>query len=322
MVSANDTYNNGTTINWNWYFMVDGFRFYYPICWEPKSFPVVSPFMFITFALITGYVLMNLVFAAVTTGVQERLDELEAEEIRLVEQDIEQENMLKMRSNNKDDQNNSTSTSSMQLSKRISETNAYKSLFFNKIKEKKQEELRSNPNIVELKLKNLWVMKKLHHVKQGQEHEHGHHLHDHEHENIAHRTFQEHLFCMFQEYCRFITLSTAYYWILNLLVIAAALSQLIKLEYEAGEAQDPGISGYLDTSQYAFQVLFTIDLFLRIMSVTPVLSSTFFMQPWNQFDMIIVAVLWIPLFFSADGKVIRKCLCSLIQSSILCEMNL
>lgn len=56
--------------------------FYLPVCVEPSQQRFVSMALFFSFIVIVGFVLMSLTIAAVTAGINDRLDNLQKEELR------------------------------------------------------------------------------------------------------------------------------------------------------------------------------------------------------------------------------------------------
>jgi hypothetical protein len=57
-------------------------HFYLPVCAAPRAQAMVSMTLFFTFVVIVGFVLMSLTIAAVTAGINDRLDNLQKEELR------------------------------------------------------------------------------------------------------------------------------------------------------------------------------------------------------------------------------------------------
>ena len=57
-------------------------HFYLPVCSDPRQQRLVSMVIFFSFMVIVGFVLMSLTIAAVTAGINDRLDNLQKEELR------------------------------------------------------------------------------------------------------------------------------------------------------------------------------------------------------------------------------------------------
>ena len=57
-------------------------HFYLPVCTAPTQQRFVSIVLFFTFIVVVGFILMSLTIAAVTAGINDRLDNLQKEELR------------------------------------------------------------------------------------------------------------------------------------------------------------------------------------------------------------------------------------------------
>lgn len=57
-------------------------HFYLPVCTNPSKQKIISIVIFLTFIVIVAFVLMSLTIAAVTAGINDRLDNLQKEELR------------------------------------------------------------------------------------------------------------------------------------------------------------------------------------------------------------------------------------------------
>ena len=60
-------------------FKAYGGEMFLPICTQPEQFPILASSIFITFILVCGFILVSLTLAAVTLGINERIDEIKSE---------------------------------------------------------------------------------------------------------------------------------------------------------------------------------------------------------------------------------------------------
>ena len=72
------------------YIIVHGARLYMPVCYEPSKQPLLSFCVFVSYVVITSFILFNLTVAAVTTGIKDRLSQLKRQ---MAAEDHEQKNM-------------------------------------------------------------------------------------------------------------------------------------------------------------------------------------------------------------------------------------
>ena len=49
---------------------------YMPLCYSPKAYPIISPILFMSFVVMAGFILISLTVAVVTSGINDRLEEL------------------------------------------------------------------------------------------------------------------------------------------------------------------------------------------------------------------------------------------------------
>ena len=52
-----------------------------PVCDKPEAQPIAATVIFVTFIILCGLILINLTIAAVTAGINDRLDELRKEDL-------------------------------------------------------------------------------------------------------------------------------------------------------------------------------------------------------------------------------------------------
>lgn len=286
--------SNGTD-GGDYYYKLRYGRMFLPICTNPRAQPVLSSIVFITFITLCGFILINITIAAVAAGINDRLDALRREDLE-VEMGIHPALSV---------------LSSVQLSRPtlLTDSNMLLLLMQQVWKEheeysKKMARLSTADKIAKTKEKNqelaLTAMQKgslSHQIEHLSATNHGEHgrveslesveMHDTAHEDSIYSK----LFLCEWRYqsmlMRDLTGHLSYHILVAFLVILAAFTEMLVL-------QKASSSSYAEKVQIMLQILFTLDLYCRIVATYPNYPS-FFKNRWNAFDVAVVAVTWIPI---------------------------
>ena len=73
-------------------------RMFMPLCSHPESFPVLAPILFISFVVVAGFILVSLTVAVVTSGINDRLEELRGKEEKRTNQKLKKADMYRKES--------------------------------------------------------------------------------------------------------------------------------------------------------------------------------------------------------------------------------
>lgn len=68
---------------------------YMPVCHSPKASPILSPLLFMSFVIVVGFILISLTIAVVTSGINDRLDELKENDEVVVNKELLRINQLR-----------------------------------------------------------------------------------------------------------------------------------------------------------------------------------------------------------------------------------
>jgi hypothetical protein len=290
-------------------------HFYLPVCYSPIGRPAVSSLVFVLFILVCGFILVSLTVAFVTTGINTKLSHLkeveEAEETKMENESVKSgktggvlhglrrksvlQNAIRSGILNSEESDKSISSSmSVQQDTQIEKT---PSLLYNS----NQPAKAVDPDTLRALLLEVWSQKGGGILKKEQE--------DTDKPGSPSATSAkkrkgklEKFFLWLGVKMKTITSNRYYNYVMFTAIVFAAIIEILSLENK--------ISAYAANScSIGIQIVFTIDLLIKLAATAPK-YSLFIDDAWNNFDILIVLLLWIPVVVvgsSANDKYFGKC---------------
>ena len=298
-------------------------RMILPVCNNPEAQPVLSIILFISFITLCGFILINITIAAVTAGINDRLDELRKE-------DLENEMIGHMISHIQAKSSTVLTDPAMLLmlmkqvwkehddyAKRMSrlDTNEREAEKRKRERQERRDNLRQQVSAAAPARKGSASIGQgpLAHkgsldMQDSFDFDQDHELHNCRHIGL--------LICdlRYQSmFMRDLTGHMSYTIFVAGLVVMAALTEMWTLQY-------PETKNNAEYVLLALQILFTMDLYCKVIATYPN-YQLFFKNGWSLFDTVLVIATWAPVLtmgmHGQGTKVIGMWGCSAVTSNLI-----
>jgi hypothetical protein len=283
----------------DYYYKLRFGKMFLPVCTNPKAQPILSSVMFITFIILCGFILINITIAAVTAGINDRLDELRREDL---EHEMGVHRAVSQLSNVELNRPTLLTDPDMLLllmqqvwkehdeyAKKMARLNTNERAD----KQKKEEEASKRKISTNQVAPPPPSTEQASLVLKG----HGHISHESFDFNDTEDGNQVHWWLFLCEwryqsmFMRDLTGHLSYHMLVAFLVLVAAATEMIVLQRDDSSA-------YAEKIQIALQLLFSLDLYCSIIATYPN-YPIFFKSRWNVFDAVLVLLTWIPVINTA-----------------------
>ncbi|CAE7656312.1 CACNA1F [Symbiodinium microadriaticum] len=277
-------------------------RMVLPVCNHPEAQPVLSTILFITFITLCGFILINITIAAVTAGINDRLDELRKE-------DLEEEMMGRMISGLSSMPNKSSTilTDPAMLLMLMKQVWKEHDDYAKKMARLSAGELEAERKKRERQEKRDSLRQQVSAYRRTSSSEprvdRGPSALNEVSDLDASQYEDEQLQCglylfslRYQSmYMRDLTGHLSYQFLVAGLVILAAVTEMWTL-------QNPESRANAEFVLLALQILFTLDLYCKVIATYPN-YQIFFTNGWSIFDTILVIATWAPVMTTGmQGK--------------------
>jgi len=262
--------------------------FYAPVCYKPQGSPVASAFIFCSYTVLAGYVIVNMCLAAVAIGINERLEELRSLELFGGEEEEE------------------PSTYHSSKSGKLSASDNVKDSKENKLKERRKRQQMYDGKAAKMlggnvagrkfkeNLSKIWDL-----MRKGSKHK----FFSDGGKSVSTRrkAFSIRDFTLLElgAEARLMTKNFTYQMCFSAAILAAAILQF----YDNTVANDNVKTTETNAAHLFFQILFVADSAMHLMGHYPRFDEYFTSDLWNVFDLTITIVLFIPTCLPENSSV-------------------
>jgi hypothetical protein len=278
-----------------------------PVCRHSEASPVLAVFIFLSFTLLCAFVLMSIMIAVVTTGIRERIEEIQGSSrpdgTPLLRRCSTRQSLRYDSKKKKKGQ-----TLSREWSKDFSTYEVHRSLM-----------ISFDPETILLMLTRVWKNAE---TESGQR----------QAETLPSATAASSIdsWTIFSTGNNFKEQSIAFRNLIHhpvytltftFVIILAALLQLIVLQESKPSSSGSGWE-WIEWLQYLIQAYFMVDIFMRVKAHYPDYLSFLWEDSWNTFDLILVILTLLPIFATGTsaerslGTSAVRSRCSLVLTTV------